>query len=178
MISHVQTDGIFNKDVLEFLRENDVLVLGGPTEEIWAEKLELICNYSDTLCAAVHGFDPYPNTPVKVLDHWGQNVDADRFQVYIEDYFNAESKHSHLIDFGMIKNPVSMWVGLWDGVCPPQYTQYIRSQLGDNLNHYLTLPWHGHGTFAIANMWSFCGDVAKYLDYPENMEQEVAFLQA
>lgn len=79
--------------------------------------------------------------PVRVLDHYAQNAENYRAQLYIDDYFNAESTHSELIDFGKIKSKVAMWVGLWDTVCPISNAEYIREMAGEQVSHFLAIPW-------------------------------------
>ena len=113
-------------------------------------------------------------TPVKVLEHYAQNAVNYRTQLYIEDYFDQTNTHSELIDFGMIENDFNIWHGLWDSVCPPEQAEYIYQQLGVHSKHYLTMPWHGHGTFAGSDLSGFADDVIKYMDYPETSEPQIS----
>ena len=95
--------------------------------------------------------------------------------MYIENYFHADDHHSRLIDYGMIKNKVAIWVGMWDQVCNIAHTDRLRVDLGDKLSHYAVYPWHGHGTLAIMADFDFhVDDAIAALDYPEG---ESGFIQ-
>jgi hypothetical protein len=49
--------------------------------------------------------------------HYAQNAEQYRPQLWIDDYFDGPSKHSRLIDWGMIRNKVAIWIGVFDDVC-------------------------------------------------------------
>lgn len=136
------TAGVWNKEYIDFLRENDIYTIAaGPR---WPENFKKICDYDEGLCAAATMYAQMVNDealPVKVLDHYAQNSVNYRAQKYIKDYFYADSTRSELIDFGMIESKVAMWVGLWDQVCPISQAEYIREMASENISHFLAVPY-------------------------------------
>jgi hypothetical protein len=85
--------------------------------------------------------------PVKVLDHYSQTSVEKRPQLYVEDYFHAKNKHTRIIDWGMIRTDVAVWLGIFDDVCDLSETQHFFDQLGDHLTYFKAIPWQGHGSF-------------------------------
>jgi len=170
-----QTEGIFNKEYIDFLNENDIWTMGGGPN--WDENLAKCCAYDDVLCAQATMYTEIAYegeaTPVRVLEHYAQNAVNYRVQRYIENYFDQENIHSQIIDFGMIENDFNIWHGLWDSVCPPEQAEYVYTMLASHAKHYNTIPWHGHSTFATSGMPGFVNDVITYMDYPETFDQTV-----
>jgi len=68
----------------------------------------------------------------------------------------------------MIKNPLAMWVGLWDQVCNPSNAEFIYQQAEPYISHYNVVPWHGHGTWGMAQSPVIIADFAKGLDWQDD----------
>ena len=120
-----QTSGIFNEEYYNFLNDNDILTILGPN---WDANYATLCEYSQDLCGYVKYYVDNASdvAPIKLLMHYAQNADQYRPQLWIDDYFDGGDQHSRLIDWGMTKNKVAMWIGVWDEVCSRHQTaQYI-----------------------------------------------------
>ena len=164
VINKMYTAPLFTPEMIQFFTDNKIYALNGPR---WEDAMKEMCDHDETLCGIANEFNGRETISIKTMYHYAQNSINDRFQVYIDDYFNAESTKSRLMDYGMIKNPVSMWIGLWDDTCPPEHAFYIKSQLGKKSNHFKAIPWNGHCSFAISDRPAYVNDIIAHLDIPE-----------
>ena len=65
-----------------------------------------------------------------------------RFQEYTDDWDFENPPHTELMDFGRVKEmKVAMYVGLFDRTCPVTQAEFIRTQLGNQVSHYVVAPW-------------------------------------
>ena len=90
-----------------------------------------------------------------------------RNQLYVEDYFDTDDKHTRLIDYGMIKNKVAVFVGAFDDVCPIHHTEFFRSQVGDYMSYFKVWPQYGHTFIGYDNSDYIVNSIIEALDYQD-----------
>ena len=117
--TYVET--IYTEDHWNCMAENNLYVFNGPE---WAshdrDYLKNMCDFSETDLGRL---DALPNNPTQVIAHYAQNISANNFQAYDEDWWTSSSRSPDSYDLGPLDDmKVAMLAGLWDNTVPMDVT--------------------------------------------------------
>lgn len=164
---------------LLFLHALKFYAIGGPDWYKIVPELSRVIGRKTTNLLTIGWGRVLKDVPLKILVHYSQNWQSQRFQMWSDDYWNKISPETktELIDLSINKTiPVGMWMGSADVSCPNHYNEDNRQLLGDMVKVFHIYDGKAHGDIGEMNDDDFYNETFTFLSTNFD-ETETPFLQ-